>query len=52
MLYYEHTIEWTPGRIANAYAGANGDPNKESKKKSISIKEKFVYYVKFKFLER
>ena len=26
---YECTCVWTPGRIASAYAGADGDPNKD-----------------------
>lgn len=31
-------VEWTPGRIASAYAGANGDPAKFPKCKWIPMK--------------
>lgn len=46
MFYYEHIIGWIPGRVATAYAGANGDPTKEKRfhqrkeKKTICNAEK------------
>lgn len=49
MFYYEHPIEWTPERITNSYAGANGDPNEEIIFHLRKVTKMLVYVVTYSF---